>query len=122
MFNQQERRQYPRTTIKLPVVMAAENLLVDGRIQDLSLGGAFVHCLEMPIPRDNFRMVITAEGRLISVSAEVVWTDTHKSNNKTVLGGMGVRFRQILNADRRFLENVIARHYRNRISRIAARK
>jgi hypothetical protein len=40
MFDQQERRQYPRATIKLPVVMAAENLLVDGTIQDLGLGGA----------------------------------------------------------------------------------
>jgi hypothetical protein len=122
MFDQQERRQYPRATIKLPVVMAAENLLVDGTIQDLGLGGAFVHCLEMPIPRDNFRMIITAEGRLISVSAEVVWTGTHRLNNKTLVAGMGVRFRQILNADRMILGNVIARRYRKRISRMAARK
>ena len=117
MGNQQERRQHSRATIKLPVVMSAEDLLLDGEIQDLSFGGAFVHCLEMPCPKDKFRMVITVEGRLISIIAAVVWTGTQKINNKIILGGMGVRFRQILNGDRRFLDRMIAKHCKNRILR-----
>jgi hypothetical protein len=122
MFEQQERRQYLRAKVKMPVVMMTGNGLVDGEIQDLSLGGAFIHCLEMPNPRDNFSMVITAEGRLISVTAAVVWTGTQRFSNKNVLGGIGVRFKQVFTNDRRFLRDVIANHYKNKISRMAFKK
>jgi len=122
MFEQQERRQYLRAKVKLPVVMMTGNGLVDGEIQDLSLGGAFIHCLEMPNPTDNFSMVITAEGRLISVTAAVVWTGTQRFSNKNVLGGIGVRFKQIFTGDRRFLKDVIANHYKNKISRMVFKK
>lgn len=122
MFEQQERRQYLRAKVKLPVVMMTDNDLVDGEIQDLSLGGAFIHCLEMPNPRDNFSMVISAEGRLISVTAAVVWTGTQRFSNKNVLGGIGVRFKQIFIHDRRFLKDVIADHYKKKISRMVFKK
>lgn len=122
MFEQQERRQYLRAKVKLPVVMMTGNGLVDGEIQDLSLGGAFIHCLEMPNPRDNFSMVITTGGRLISVTAAVVWTGTQRFSNKNVLGGIGVRFKKIFTDDRRFLKDVIANHYKNKISRMVFKK
>ena len=122
MFRQQERRQFHRATVKLPVVIMTGNSLIDGEIQDLSTGGAFIHCLEMPIPSDNFSMVITAEGRLVSVTAAVVWTGTQRFSNKNVLGGIGVRFKQIFTDDRRFLKDVIANHYKNKISRMIFKK
>ena len=122
MSEQQEKRQYLRAKVKLPVVMMTGNGLVDGEIQDLSLGGAFIHCLEMPNPRENFSMVITAKGRLISVTAAVVWTGTQRFSNKNVLGGIGVRFKQIFTDDRRFLKDVIANHYKNKISRMVFKK
>jgi hypothetical protein len=122
MFEQHERRKYQRATVKLPVVIMTGDGLVDGEIQDLSLGGAFIHCLEMPNPWDNFSMVITAEGRLISVTAAVVWTGTQRFSNKNVLGGIGVRFKQIFTDDRRFLKDVIANHYKNKISRMIFKK
>ena len=122
MFEQHERRKYQRATVKLPVVIMTGDGLVDGEIQDLSLGGAFIHCLEMPNPWDNFSMVITAEGRLISVTAAVVWTGTQIFSNKNVLGGIGVRFKQIFTDDRRFLKDVIANHYKNKISRMIFKK
>ena len=121
-FKQWERRQYHRAEVKLPVVMMAGDRLVDGEIQDLSLGGAFIRCSEMPSPGDNFNMVITAEGRLISVLAGVVWAGTQKFNNKNVLGGIGVRFKKILTEDRSFLRDVIASHYKKKISRMALKK
>jgi len=122
MFKQQERRQYHRATVKLPVVIMTGNGLIDGEIQDLSLGGAFIHCLEMPNPSDNFSMVITAEGRLISVTAAVVWTGTQRFSNKNVLGGIGVRFKQIFINDRRFLKDVMTKHYKKKISRMVFKK
>ena len=122
MFRRQERRQYHRAAVKLPVVIMTGNSLMDGEIQDLSMGGAFIHCLEMPNPSDNFSMVITAEGRFISVTAAVVWTGTQRSSSKNVLGGIGVRFKKIFINDRPFLKDMITKHYKKKISQVIFKK
>ncbi|TRO46032.1 PilZ domain-containing protein [Candidatus Bathyarchaeota archaeon] len=109
MFNPKERRHYPRSNIKLPVVMIAGESLVDGEIQDISLGGAFIRCPTMPNPKDSFHMVISSKGRLISIIAEVVWSDGHKFKRKAALSGIGVRFRRLLHGDRRFIANMVAK-------------
>ena len=113
MPDRQERRNYPRTKVKLPVVKKAGDNLVDGEIQDLSLGGAFIWFSAMPKLKEVFQMVISAKGRLISISAEMVWSDVHRTKGEITLAGMGVRFRKILNRDRRFLLDVIAKHQKN---------
>lgn len=109
MLNPEERRHYPRSNIKLPVVLIAGESIVDGEIQDISLGGAFIRCPAMPNPKDSFHMVITSKGRLISIIAEVVWSDGHKFKSKAALSGIGVRFRRLLHDDRRFLVNMVAK-------------
>ncbi len=108
MLNPEERRHYPRSNIKLPIVMIAGESLIDGEIQDISLGGAFIRCPTMPNPKDSFHMVITSKGRLISIIAEVVWSDGLKFKGKAALSGIGVRFRRLLHGDRRFLANMVA--------------
>jgi hypothetical protein len=115
MSNHKERRYYPRTKIRLPVVRMAGDDLVDGEIEDLSLGGAFIRCGVMPNVMDNFHMVISAKGRLIPITGEMVWSDVHTFNSKTELRGMGIRFRQILTGDRQFLRDVIAKHHKNKL-------
>ena len=87
--------------------------LVDGEIQDISLGGAFIRFSDMPRLKEVFQMVISAKGRLISITAEKVWSDVHKLNGKTKLAGLGVRFRKVFNGDRRFLLDVIAKNQRS---------
>ena len=116
MSNPKERRYYPRTKVKLPVVRMAGNDLVDCEIEDLSLGGAFIRCSAMPNGKDTFHMVISAKGRLISVTGEMVWKDVKKLNNQTTFRGMGVRFGQLLIGDRQFLRDVIAKHHKNKLT------
>ena len=111
MVNPKERRNYPRAKIRLPVVKMAENGLVNGEIQDLSLGGAFIRFPEMANTEDKFHMVISAKGRLMSIIGEVVWQDVNKIHNETTLRGIGVQFKQIFSGDRRFLREVIASHH-----------
>jgi c-di-GMP-binding flagellar brake protein YcgR len=116
MVNHKERRNYPRIKIKLPVVKMAGNGLVNGEIQDLSLGGAFIRCSEMVSTKEKFHMVISAKVRLMSIIGEVVWQDVDKINSKTTLRGIGVRFRQIFSGDRWFLGEVIASHHSNKLT------
>ncbi|MCG6946884.1 MAG: PilZ domain-containing protein [Deltaproteobacteria bacterium] len=116
MSNPKERRHYPRTKVKLPVVKVVENDLVDGEIEDLSLGGAFIRCSAMPNSKKNFHMVISVKGRLISLTGEMVWKDVQEFNNQTMFRGMGVRFQQLLIGDRQFLRDVIAKHHKNKFT------
>lgn len=116
MSNPKERRYYPRAKVKLPVVRMAGNDLVDGEIEDLSLGGAFIRCSAMPNGKDNFHMVISVKGRLISLTGEMVWKDVQKFNNQTRFRGMGVRFSQLLISDRQFLGDVIAKHHKKKFT------
>jgi hypothetical protein len=116
MSNPKERRHYPRTKVKLPVVKMVEDNLVDGEIVDLSLGGAFIRCSAMPNGKDTFHMVISAEGRLISLTGEMVWKDVQKFKNQTTFRGMGVRFQQLLIGDRQFLGDVIAKHHKHKFT------
>jgi hypothetical protein len=116
MSNPKERRHYPRTKVKLPVVKVVENDLVDGEIEDLSLGGAFIRCSAMPNGKKTFHMVISVKGRLISLTGEMVWKDVQEFNNQTMFRGMGVRFQQLLIGDRQFLRDVIAKHHKNKFT------
>jgi hypothetical protein len=116
MSNPKERRSYPRPKVKLPVVKMVGDALVDGEIQDLSLGGAFIRCSSMPNGKDNFHMVISAKGRLISLTGEMVWKDVHTLNSQTRFRGMGVRFNKLLIGDRQFLRDVIAKHHKNKFT------
>ena len=116
MPDPKERRCYPRTKVKLPVVRVEGNDLVDGEIEDLSLGGAFIRCSVMPNGKDDFHMVISVEGRLISVNGEVVWKDVQKLKNQSRFRGMGVRFGQLLIGDRQFLRDVIVKHQKNKLT------
>lgn len=116
MVNPQERRNYPRVKIKLPVVKMAGDGLLSGEIRDLSMGGAFIRCREVFDTKEKFHMVMTAKGRLMSIIGEVVWQDVHKSSNKTTLKGMGVQFRHIFSGDRQFLRELIASHHSNKLT------
>ena len=109
-FNTEENRRYPRAKVKWPIVMAADDRLVDGRTQNLSLGGAFIRCSELPTPDSEFRLVITTKDRLIPATAELVWSDVSHSQDKSVVHGMGVRFTRISNDDRSFLRGVLRDH------------
>ena len=116
MVNSRERRSHPRVKIKLPVVKMTGNGLVEGETQDLSLGGAFICCPEMANTKDEFHMVISTKGRLMSIIGEVVWQEVNSNKHKKTIPGMGVRFTRILNGDRSFLREIIARHYGNRVT------
>jgi hypothetical protein len=116
MANRKERRKHPRAKIKLPVVKTAGNGLVNGETRDLSMGGAFIRCREMLNTNDKFHMVISARGRLMSIIGEVVWQDIQEINNKSIIRGMGVRFRNIVSGDRWFLRELIASHHANKLT------
>jgi len=87
--------------------MTSDSGLIDGRTQNVSLGGAFIRCAQKPDLENNFRLVMTTKDRLILVNAEVVWTNGHRSDGRSNQHGMGVRFTKISGNDRTFLNSAI---------------
>ena len=90
--------------------MMAHGGLVDGKTANLSLGGASIRFLEHPNSYHRLAMVITAHGRLISLTAEVVWSDTQSRSDESKFCNIGVRFTKIMISDRQFLSKVISNH------------
>jgi len=109
-FRSPENRRHRRARIKWPVVMTTSNGLVDGQIQNVSLGGVFIRCQEKIDLEDRFRLVMTTKDRLILVNAEVVWSNGHKSEGKSAYREMGIRFTKLSGNDRTFLNGVISTH------------
>ena len=106
-----ECRRHPRAKVKWPVVMTTPDGLVDGQTQNLSLGGALIRCPKTPNLKENFRLVMTANARLILVTAEVAWTNFSNFAAKPKFGAMGIRFTSMSSDDRRFLKDLISHHF-----------
>jgi hypothetical protein len=105
-----ENRKHSRNKIRWPVVVMTPHGLLDGKTENVSLGGAFICLPERPTSVAGLSMVVTAEGRLISLTAEVAWSDTKSVAGQTKFRGIGVRFTKIMVDDRRFISSVISRH------------
>jgi c-di-GMP-binding flagellar brake protein YcgR len=78
------------------------------QLKDISLGGAFVVCPN-PLPlSEKFRISIEPpEQALLELNAEVVWSNANVPEDKIINRGMGIRFINNTDEDRRRLNDVI---------------
>ncbi len=105
-----EKRRHPRAEVKWPVVIVTPERLVDGKTENLSLNGTFIRLSGQFKSNHNLPMVITVNGRFISCTAQVVWSDTPGPADHNRGIGMGVRFTRMMLNDRSFLHGEISDH------------
>ena len=109
-----QRRTHPRVQVNWPVTMMTPEGDMDGFIENVSAGGAYIRCGTLLAKNDLFILLILHHDREYSwIGAEVVWIDISLSSNGNgdiVPIGMGVRFTDITADDRRFLCEVASRH------------
>jgi len=102
-----QRRKYPRVQVHWPVTMMTPEGDMDGFIENVSAGGAYIRCGTLLAKNDLFILLILHHDREYSwIGAEVVWIDiplSSSGNGENVPIGMGVRFIDIASDDRRFL-------------------
>ena len=103
-----EKRRYSRAGVKWPVIIQTPTGLVDGTTENLSLGGAFIRVSSQLNSSHNFPVVLNGKGRLISCTAQVVWSDECKISDKNKSLGIGVRFTRMMLNDRQFLHGQIS--------------
>ena len=107
----EEKRRHPRVAVSWTAQMETSQGNLSAQLKDISLGGAFVVCPN-PLPlTEQFRLTVSAPSREpFTLNAEVVWSNSNVPEDKVINRGMGVRFIQNTDEDRKRLHLVIASH------------
>jgi len=88
-----ENRRDTRIDISWPVEMETSRGNMKAETRHVSISGAFISCQE-PLPvNEIFRITIALpKQKLITVNAEVVWSNINVPEDEVVNRGMGIRF------------------------------
>lgn len=107
-----ERRERPRVKNKWPVAVMLSHSQIEGELDNISPLGAYI-CLEKSFPLErSFLVVIKPPNRqTLSVSAEIIWTETFSSDDGELRTGVGVKFLHISEPDSQFLHDLVASFY-----------
>lgn len=109
MFNK-EQRICPRAELKWPVSALFEGGVIKGETRDISTDGAYVCCTKPLRLNEVFDMIINLPEKSMNIRAEVVWSNIYGPNDKINPRGMGVRFIQISESDRRLIAQELAQY------------
>ena len=87
-----ERRKHPRIPVRWAVSIEAADGVRQGRMEDISLGGAFISC-ERPLrPNEKVLLTYRHHSSKIEVVARVVWTNHESERERENPAGIGVKF------------------------------
>jgi hypothetical protein len=106
-----EKREYSRAEVEWPVSISTVQGPVEGKIKNISLGGAFIHLGKLPDMDEalDLSMEVPEHHYAVFVSAEAVRFDVYASENTPVSYGLGVRLIDISEDDLEFLSTTALR-------------
>jgi c-di-GMP-binding flagellar brake protein YcgR len=106
----EEKRQFPRVEVTWPVTMLTAQGPIEGKVKNISFGGAFVHCQEQPGSNETFRMIIKVPHarQFLRASARVARSNIYNPESTDEPRGVGVRFVEISDNDRQYIREVVA--------------
>jgi hypothetical protein len=104
-----EKRTHPRRSVSWPASIPTPTGPLTAQLRDISLGGAFVACPSPLALSERFRITIEIPGRpVLTLHAEVVWSNANVSAEAIVHRGMGIRFVENDAASRRALAEALS--------------
>jgi hypothetical protein len=106
-----ERREYSRAEVEWPVNISAAQGIIQGKIKNMSLGGAYIHLQELPDMDENLDLSIEIPEHHYAVfaNAETVRFEVNASEETPVYYGLGVRLKDIPEDDFEFLSTTVLR-------------
>ena len=106
----EDKRQFPRVEVTWPVTMLTAQGPIEGEVNNISLGGAFVHCQEQPESNCPFRMSIKGPSSRqgLRASDRVARSNIYNPEGSDEPRGIGVRFVEISDDDRQYIREVVA--------------
>jgi len=106
-----QRRAHPRVEVRWPVTMMTPEGDMDGTIENISAGGAYIRCGTPLIKKDLFILsILSQSGGNRWIGAEVVWLDIPPNDGSEVPIGMGIRFTNISPADLRVIDDAVSEY------------
>ena len=93
-----DKRQHPRAVVTCPVIVERGlGLFMNGKIKDISPGGAFIACRKPLQPDEVFQIEFSGAhlDQRMKATAEVIWSSVSVSEEDFEFQGMGVRFTEI---------------------------
>ena len=109
MFKQ-KKRMYPRAELTWPVSAQVGGSLIEGVTKNIGVSGAYVCCARPLRLNEVFNMVINTPDKPLNIKAEVVWSNIHGPDDEINPRGMGVRFIEISDEDRRLITHEVTDH------------
>ena len=104
MVTDTERRSYPRAEIRWPVTIKTEEGIIEAKLRNLGIGGAYIHCEEVLEPGEAVTLTIQPPtGSPITLTAKVIWA------GKVLALGMGVHFVEMSDQDRQFISDTVSK-------------
>ncbi len=106
----EDHRAHPRANLRWTVSVQLSGAVTEGVTKDISEGGAYVCCANPLGPNEVLDMVINAPDKLLNVKAEVVWASMSGLDDEITPRGMGVRFLDIGDEEKRIIAEAVAEH------------
>jgi c-di-GMP-binding flagellar brake protein YcgR len=106
----EDHRVHPRANLRWHVSVQRGGEVTEGVTKDISEGGAYVCCANPLGPNEVLDMVINAPDKLLNVKAEVVWASMSGLDDEITPRGMGVRFLNIGDEEKRIIAEAVAEH------------
>jgi Tfp pilus assembly protein PilZ len=104
-----ERRRDLRSVVTWPATVFTSEAQVEGQIENIGPGGAFISFPESPPFEESFRMVIKVPDRqTMNVGARVIWSTVLSTDEGSPYFGVGVEFTRISDGDRQFFAGHLA--------------
>ncbi|MEE9532766.1 MAG: PilZ domain-containing protein [Syntrophobacteria bacterium] len=104
---EQENRIYPRGELTWPISAQAGGSVIEGVTKNIGVSGAYVCCARPLRLNEVFDMVINTPDKPLNIKAEVVWSNIYGPDDKINPRGMGVRFIEISDEDRRLITHEV---------------
>jgi c-di-GMP-binding flagellar brake protein YcgR len=105
-----EQRIAPRAKIQWPVIVQKSTGVIEGVTLNISSTCVFIGCRRPLRLNEVFDMVITTPDQDIGAKAEVVWSNKYGPDDHITPRGMGVRFLDISEEDKRFISKAVNQH------------
>ena len=104
MATNTERRSYPRAEIRWPVTIKTDEGIIEAKLRNLGIGGAYIHCEEILEPGEAVTLTIQPPtGSPLTITAEVIWA------GKILALGVGVHFIEMSDQDRQFISDAVSK-------------
>jgi Tfp pilus assembly protein PilZ len=104
MVTNAERRSYPRAEIRWPVTIKTDQGIIEAKLRNLGIGGAYIHCEQTLEAGEAVTLTIQPPtGSPLTITAKVVWA------GKVLALGVGVHFVEMSDQDRQFISEAVSK-------------